>query len=211
MLQIWKSALAQRGFRLRLAIMIVTHTVFSIAFANFVGFVERRPGVVYTDPFLGYLPRADVTWPTFILIYGAVLISFWSLRTHPERMVLTFQTWSSMLMVRMLAMWLLPLEPPVDIIPLADPVAELVFGTSTPATRDLFFSGHTSTMLILSLAAVGRWRRVLFFAMTAAVATFVLVQRVHYTIDVVAAPFFVAPLYFILAPYYLRRREAVEL
>ena len=55
--------------------------------------------------------------------------------------------------------------------------------------RDLFFSGHTATMTLLALAGRGRWRWVLG-GLTVAVGLLVLVQRVHYSYDVLAAPFF---------------------
>ncbi len=63
-------------------------------------------------------------------------------------------------------------------------------GASAVLTRDLFFSGHTSTLFLISLAVPGRRARPFFLACTAAVATCVLVQHVHYTVDVLAAPFF---------------------
>ena len=62
--------------------------------------------------------------------------------------------------------------------------------TTQPIVRDLFFSGHTATMVLLALAGRGRtWRWVLGLA-TVAVGLLVLVQRVHYSYDVLAAPFF---------------------
>nr|WP_262896050.1 sphingomyelin synthase family protein [Hymenobacter sp. BT523] len=62
--------------------------------------------------------------------------------------------------------------------------------TTQPIVRDLFFSGHTATMALLVLAVRGRaWRRALVL-MTVAVGLLVLVQRVHYTYDVLAAPLF---------------------
>nr|WP_262906179.1 sphingomyelin synthase family protein [Hymenobacter terricola] len=62
--------------------------------------------------------------------------------------------------------------------------------TTQPIVRDLFFSGHTATMMLLALAGRGRaWRWVLGLMMVA-VGLLVLVQRVHYSYDVLAAPFF---------------------
>ncbi|MFO0726589.1 MAG: phosphatase PAP2-related protein [Myxococcota bacterium] len=182
--------------------MLATHAVFSIAFARFIAFVETRRGAVLEDPFLHYLPRVDVSWHTFALIYTAVLVALWGARKSPERVVLALQTWSLMLVIRMLVMYLLPLDPPTDIIPLGDPFAELVLGQSTPAVRDLFFSGHTATLLVLALTASGRLRPAMF-ALTFGVATLVLVQRVHYTIDVIATPFFVVPIYRVLKKYWI--------
>ena len=54
----------------------------------------------------------------------------------------------------------------------------------------MFFSGHTATVTLLALAVRGRWWRWPLGLMAAAVAVLVLVQRVHYTYDVLAAPLF---------------------
>ncbi len=94
-----------------------------------------------------------------------------------------------MVALRIAAMWATPLEAPPGMIPLEDPVVRL-FGPGRLLTKDLFFSGHTSTLFLLALTVPGRGWKALFVAATAAVAVGVLVQHVHYAIDVLAAPFF---------------------
>jgi hypothetical protein len=73
-------------------------------------------------------------------------------------------------------------------IVLEDPLVQVVGGASQALTRDLFFSGHTSTMFLLFLAVPGRSAKAFFLACTGAVACLVLVQHVHYAVDVLAAP-----------------------
>jgi membrane-associated phospholipid phosphatase len=94
-----------------------------------------------------------------------------------------------MVIFRMIAMYLLPLDPPPAMIPLQDPMVEF-FGTGKLLTRDLFFSGHTSTLFLLFLVTPRGILKSLFLGCTILVAVAVLVQHVHYTIDVFAAPFF---------------------
>ena len=53
----------------------------------------------------------------------------------------------------------------------------------------LFFSGHTSLPFLLFLVARDRGFRIAFLLLTLATGTCVIVQHVHYTIDVVVAPF----------------------
>ena len=86
-------------------------------------------------------------------------------------------------------MWLTPLDPPYDVYPLMDPLVEYV-GTGMPLTKDLFFSGHTSTLFLLFLVTPTGVLKRLFLACTVLVACAVLVQHVHYAIDVFVAPFF---------------------
>jgi len=86
-------------------------------------------------------------------------------------------------------MYLLPLEPPANMIILNDPLVEF-FGTGQALTKDLFFSGHTATLFILFLVSEKKIIKTVFLISTIAVAIAVLLQHVHYSIDVLAAVFF---------------------
>ncbi|MCC7386402.1 MAG: hypothetical protein IT384_31480 [Deltaproteobacteria bacterium] len=198
----WRDAWRDERFRPRLWIMLVTLVTFSASFSMFVGYVEARTGAVLNDPFLALLPRADLTWFTFALIHIAIPVGLIALIRQPWQVVLTLQTWAAMLVLRMAAMYVTPLDPPADVIPLVDPFAQMMFGKDEAPLRDLFFSGHTSTMFILFLTATDRRMKALFFGLTLLVVAAVLIQRVHYTLDVLAAPFFVFALYRLLVPIY---------
>ena len=92
--------------------------------------------------------------------------------------------------MRMVTMELVTLEPPVNIIPLVDPVTVSFYPGGVPFLKDLFFSGHTATlalMVFISRGSVARWG---VAVATIAVAVLVLLQHVHWTIDVLAAPLF---------------------
>jgi hypothetical protein len=73
---------------------------------------------------------------------------------------------------------------------LNDPFVDFVGYGKNIITKDLFFSGHTSTLFLLFLIARKRALKIFFLAITLAVAMFLLKQHVHYTIDVLAAPVF---------------------
>jgi hypothetical protein len=111
--------------------------------------------------------------------------------------MLAMQAYILLASLRMLSMYLLPLDPPPLLIPLTDPFVESL--SSGTLTRDLFFSGHTSTLFLLFLTASGRNLRRFFLFCTIMVAICVLIQHVHYTIDVVAAPFYSYASYRIVA------------
>jgi membrane-associated phospholipid phosphatase len=89
----------------------------------------------------------------------------------------------------MIAMYSLPFDPPSSMIPLKDPFVQL-FGTGKLLTRDLFFSGHTATLFLLFLVVDKKPYKQLFLFLTVLVAVSVILQHVHYFIDVLAAPFF---------------------
>ncbi len=107
---------------------------------------------------------------------------------YPQKFLLAIQTYSLIAFLRLLTIYLLPLDAPPTIIPLKDPFVEF-FGGGNTLLKDLFFSGHTATMFLFFLL-VNNKLKIVFFISTILVAIFVLIQHVHYTIDVVAAPFF---------------------
>lgn len=160
-----------------------------VVFPEFLHFIEQREAVVMFDPFLNLFNPIDITWITFALIYFSVIIAIVSLINKPANLFLALQSYGVMLLFRMLVMYLSPLEAPEKIIPLHDPFVQM-FGTGDILTKDLFFSGHTATMFVLFLVVKNKILKMIFLITTILVGLAVLVQHVHYTVDVVAAPFF---------------------
>jgi hypothetical protein len=157
--------------------------------ARFLSWVEHRPGVLLADPVLALIPPRDMTWLTFGLVYVGLLTTFALLLPHPRWLVLGTQAYALMVLFRMGVMAVTPLEAPLDTIPLRDPLVQ-VLGTGEVLTRDLFFSGHTATLALLLFLAPSRASRRFFAVCTVLVAVCVLWQHVHYTVDVLVAPFF---------------------
>jgi len=184
----WRQAWADRGFRARLLVTPPLLVGTLAALAALVKWVERRPGAVLPDPVLAMLSPRDVTWPVFTLIYVGIVLAVLLLVRSPVRLLLGVQGYVVMALLRIVVMWATPLDPPPGMIVLEDPLVQGFGGAAEPLTRDLFFSGHTSTMFLLFLAVPGRAARAFFLAATAGVAFLVLVQHVHYAVDVLAAP-----------------------
>jgi len=116
-------------------------------------------------------------------------IGIFTLLYHPRAIILAFMSYIVMIYIRIVAMWSTPLEAPATILPLIDPMVSEI-GVGRLMTKDLFFSGHTATIQLIFLCSVEKkWRNV-FLILTLIVAACVLIQHVHYTVDVVAAPFF---------------------
>jgi hypothetical protein len=186
----WRQAWDDRGFRWRLLLTLPALGATLGALARFVRRVEERPGVVLPDPLLELVSPRDLTWLAFALIYAAILSALVLLARRPRRLVQALQAYAIMAWVRMAVMWVTPLDPPPRMILLEDPLVQGLGGASRALTRDLFFSGHTSTLFLVFLAVPGRRARPFFLACTAAVGAAVLAQHVHYAVDVLAAPFF---------------------
>lgn len=157
-------------------------------YQRFLGFVERRPGVVLPDPLLDALPTVDLTWPIFILVYGGLFGALVALVPWPRALRTAMLAYGLMVAFRTIMMAATPLDPPPGMIVLEDPFIAM-FGITQAPTRDLFFSGHTGTMALLCFCSTRRWLQLLFAAATVAMGAMVLLQAVHYTVDVLVAPF----------------------
>jgi hypothetical protein len=91
--------------------------------------------------------------------------------------------------MRMCTLFVFPLEPSKVIIPLSDPLIDQLFYNNNIITKDLFFSGHVATLFLFVLAVPNPLKYV-FIVITLLVAILILIQHVHYTIDILGAPLF---------------------
>ncbi|MEW6703025.1 MAG: phosphatase PAP2-related protein [Bacteroidota bacterium] len=186
---IWQIKLQKKNFRNSLIVTLVLLASILFLLAKFLTHNELRRGFSFNDPLLKLFAPVDVTWLTFGLIYLALIIAFFSLTFHPEKMLLALQSYTLIASMRIITIYFLPLNAPPLTIPLKDPFVEL-FGNGETFLHDLFFSGHTSTMFLLFLTTQNKRLKSIFLICTILVASCVLIQHVHYTIDVIAAPFF---------------------
>ena len=97
-------------------------------------------------------------------------------------------------LLRMSFIGLISLNPPLGLIPLADPITNLFYGKDY-ITHDLFFSGHTTTVFLIFLCLKRKNDRIFALFASVSVGFLLLVQHVHYTADVVAAPVFTYAVY----------------
>ena len=177
----------RRFINLALTIFLVTWLMLS--FATYLRFIESRPGSLIDDPILALFKPIDLTWPIFIVTYPSLIIGLLLLLKKPDRFIIAFQAYGIMMLMRMLMMYTIPLEPPEDTIPLVDPFVENAGKTGFVPTKDLFFSGHTGSMFMVFINMVTPVAKFVFFLVTCFIGTAVILQKVHYTIDVAVAPF----------------------
>ena len=185
----WKSSFTDKKFRIELLFTSIFVIVLFYYIPGFLDFIESRPGVVLPDPLLNLFTPIDVTWLTFIIIYISVIVGLISFSKDPKQILIAAQTYILLIIFRAGAMYLTPFAAPEKILPLNDPFIQSI-GSGTILTKDLFFSGHTATLFLIFLIEKNKWLKSLFLFLTVAVAICVLIQQVHYSIDVFAAPFF---------------------
>jgi membrane-associated phospholipid phosphatase len=185
----WKKFFKNKKRKVELLLTTVLLAVVLISFSQFLLFVEDRTGATLSDPILNLFSPIDLTWLIFAFIYLSLLIAIVELVKEPERLILALQCYGLMVIFRSIAMYLMPLEAPLTLLPLNDPFVQF-FGEGNILEKDLFFSGHTATLFLLFLLMDKRSLKIIFLIFTLLVGISVILQHVHYSIDVFAAPFF---------------------
>jgi hypothetical protein len=184
--QEWQAAWSIPSFRIKLITAVILTVAVLSCFPVFFQWAERRHGTLLNDPVLQWLPAHNVSIAIFILIWTLAGLGILRAIQNP-RILLTF-LWAYVLLSlsRFLSITLLPLEPPVGLIGLVDPLSNFFYGPKF-VTKDLFFSGHTSTMVLIICVLTYKNDRRLAVIVACGVAVLLLVQHVHYTLDVLAA------------------------
>ncbi|MEJ2614923.1 MAG: phosphatase PAP2-related protein [Ignavibacteriaceae bacterium] len=161
----------------------------TVYYPHFINAIEARNGVELNDPVLKLFRPIDLSVFIFSVIYVSIIIGLITLLNTPRRLMFALQVYALVVLVRIITLYLTPLNAPPNMIPLVDPIVNNL-GTGQLLTKDLFFSGHTATMFFLFLVSENKKMRLFFFFGFVIIAIAVVLQHVHYTIDVVAAPFF---------------------
>lgn len=185
----WKVFIGNKKNRLELILTVAALAIILFSFSKFILFIENRSGVAFNDLILSLFTPVDLTWFTFALIYISIIIALIQFGKNPVKLVTALQCYGLMVIFRAIAMYLTPLEAPATLLPLNDPFIQL-FGGGNILEKDLFFSGHTATLFLLFLLMEKRLLKLVFLIFTLLVGIAVILQHVHYSVDVFAAPFF---------------------
>lgn len=139
-------------------------------------------GIPFNDPAFHLLPAADVSIAIFSVTYGSILLFLITNIKELEKIAMFGFAAGILQLFRIVTMFLIPLEVPEDLVPLSDPfLNELIYPGNI--TADLFFSGHTATVFILYFVTKRWW----FLVLGVGLMVLLMIQRVHYSIDVLAA------------------------
>jgi hypothetical protein len=185
----WKEAVANRKYVLLMFVWLVGLVVFVMVLPYFFNNVLlHKPGPRLNDYAFQFLAPRDWSPVIFALVFGAPALFLFANFSSPEKILVIFQCYVVVNFLRILSLYVFTLETPEGIIPLVDPFLEKVaYGGNATFTKDLFFSGHTSTLFIVSLAEKRRGLRIVLILSTILIGLLLVWQRVHYTIDVVGA------------------------
>lgn len=183
----WKDAGSTMSNRLKLIVGSALMIVIIIILPFFFNSIEQRNGVVLNDFVLAQIPPHNVSVAIFVIIWGMGLLILYRAVFKPE--IYLHYVWALIVvcLVRMLTISFVALNPPVGLIPLSDPLTGVFYGESN-ITKDLFFSGHIATLTLIYLCLEKRSDKAFGLIAIFVVAALLLVQHIHYTVDILASP-----------------------
>ncbi len=184
----WKNFLGQRSNIYSLIAVLIILVITLSFFSRFILFIEDRKGFSFNDPILSLFNAIDLNVFIFLFIYSSLLGGLVYLSKYPFQLIKALSAYIILVWVRTLMMYSLPLDPPPGMINLQDPIVFLI-GTGKLITKDLFFSGHTSTLFLIYLSVQNKKLKGIFLAAAIHVGFFVILQKAHYPVDVFVAPF----------------------
>jgi hypothetical protein len=165
-----------------------------IVMPHFFNDIEKRKGELLNDWLLAMIPPRNVSVAIFSIIWAMILLAIVRAIKDPSIYITYCWTYVFVCAARLTCISLVPLDPPLGLIRLTDPITAIFYGNSV-ITKDLFFSGHVATLSLICLCLKKRNDRIVAFTATVVVAFLLLVQHIHYTIDILAAPVFVYVFY----------------
>ena len=192
----WSEAWQLRRFRNKTFVALALVAIILILLPSFFAFIEKREGMVLQDFVLDAIPAIDVSIPTFVVIWSVVLLVFYRIYQNPRLFLVIAYGFILMCLARVLTISILPLNPPAGLIVLKDPIANIAYGgNGIFITKDLFYSGHTGNMFLFFLCLQAKWDKIIALAASFMVGILVLIQHIHYSIDVISAFIFTYFLY----------------
>jgi len=183
---LWKNAWASPAYKKKLTGGVIPTLLILGLFPVFFQYIEKRHGIVLNDFVLNALPVMNVSVPTFALIWFTAGLTIYRCYQNPQMTVQFIWAFLFLCLARIITISLVPFDAPASIIPLMDPISNKFYG-GTYITKDLFFSGHTSTQFLMFLCLTKKTDKTIALISSILVGILVLVQHVHYTIDVLAA------------------------
>jgi hypothetical protein len=189
--QTWKTAFADRSFTISFLGALAVFSIFPFKADDYFQWIQLRDGIQWNDPILNALPALNVSYPIFGVIYLSVIYLLYRLLQDPKRFVWFAWAFNVETLFRFICIYLVALDPPARLVDLHDPLAEMfIYGENMAITKDLFFSGHTATMVFVCYFLPTTRERRIGIGLSLLLVSLLLVQHVHYSLDVVAAPLF---------------------
>ena len=184
----WSEAWASSLFRKKVIIGILLFPSILLILPTFFSKIEARQGIVLNDWLLQRIPSMDFSVVIFILVWSTSLLILVRCIQKPAIFLMTLYFLIIITLLRIITISIIPLDPPNGLIILKDPITSLSYGGSSVfITKDLFFSGHTANLFMFYLCLQKKRDKLFALSTSLLVGLLVLVQHVHYSIDVIGA------------------------
>jgi membrane-associated phospholipid phosphatase len=151
---------------------------------------ENRAGIFFDDPLFGLYKGMDLSIPITVLIYSSIVFYVIYFAKEPIKLSRVAIGYSVIILLRIVTIYFVPLYCDSDAVKLEDPVLNNLVYPNNYVARDLFFSGHAAMMFMLFWGFTNRGIKRIYFVVGLAVSIMLVLQKVHFSIDVIAAPFF---------------------
>jgi len=192
----WKLAWQKPIFRKKIIAGFVLVLIILALFPLFFQTIEKRNGSVLDDWILIRIPSYDVSIFVFLIIWATTLLVLVRAIQSPDIAMQFIWAYVFLCLLRMISITVIPLNPPDKLLPMIDPISNAFYGKKY-ITKDLFFSGHTSTIFLNFLCLRKKSDKMIALTGTIIAGILLLIQHVHYTIDVIAAPLFTFLVYWL--------------
>jgi membrane-associated phospholipid phosphatase len=176
----------KRSHWISFIIVALSLSAIAAVFIQFLAFHEvraERLNWMFDDPVYHFLPVIDASIVIFSITYGSLFAYLLQYRKTPHAYSLLMTSYAFILLMRMATLSLVPLVVHSDLIYLEDPFLNDWIYPSRIVT-DLFFSGHTALVFAIYLLS---GRKCPFLVLSILIGLLLVMQRVHYSIDVLAA------------------------
>lgn len=185
----WRIAFRNKIFKQIFLIVFVVLIVILIFLPHFFQHIENRNGIVLQDFVLEQIKPRDVSFIIFFIIWSVIILMMIRAVKNPNIFIILLTSFTLLTISRIISIYFFALNAPNGLIILKDPFSNFFYGT-TFITKDLFYSGHTATMFLMFLCLERKTDKFIALGASFLVGILVLVQHVHYSIDVLVAPFF---------------------
>jgi len=185
----WTAAWQDSRFRWQLILALAVFAIFPWKADDYFQWIQLRDGFVLQDVILAYIPAKNVSISIFTIIYFSVVYLLIQIARQPKQFLWFAWAFNIETLLRFASIYWVALDPPVGLVDLHDPIAEMfIYGENLAITKDLFFSGHTATMVFVCFFLPKGVERNIAIGLSCVLGILLLIQHVHYSLDILAAP-----------------------
>lgn len=171
----------------KLLVILVSLLLLTVfLFRVFLSYAEDRACLPFTDFLHVHFTAIDFSYLIFALTWLPLVLFVLLHRKNTERLNNFALGYIFVLLTRMVSIYVFPFCAPAGAIQLGDGVLSSLFYPNGYSALDLMYSGHTATLFLVTLCCYQRVRLWLWCPCLA-VASMLVLQKVHYTVDVLVA------------------------